>query len=245
MEPSRAPFRIPIGDHMKPALIAVAALAITGCEINVTGPDQHEAQSVDLDKSEIARVELKMGVGELTVDGGSGKLLDADFTYNVPSWKPVMKVDSSSFRKQITIEQPRGSHGAGRTTNKWNIRLNDSVPLDVVAHLGVGESRMNLGSTNLRSLEMNVGVGEARVDLRGKPMRDYTVNVNGGVGHAIVQLPNTVSIVATAHGGIGHIQMRGLERRGDTWINAAHENSPVTIHVNVKGGIGEIELIAE
>ncbi len=231
---------------MKPAILAVAALIITGCDINVaTGPDQHETQSVDLDKSEMARVEVKMGVGELEIDGGASKLLDADFTYNVPSWKPIVTVDSSSFRKQVTIEQPRNTHTGGHTKYQWNIRLNDTVPMDVVAHLGVGESRLNLGSVNLRSLELNVGVGEARVDLRGNPSRDYNVNIHGGVGHAVVHLPRTVAIVATAHGGIGQIDMRGLEKRGETWINPAHENSPVTIHVNVNGGIGQIELIAE
>ena len=234
------------GTQMKPATLAAVALLLAGCDINVeTGPEQHETQAVELDKTEMARVEIKMGVGELTVDGGSPKLAEADFTYNVPSWKPVMRVDSSSFRKQITIEQPGGSHGGHHTTYKWNVRLNDTVPLDVVAHLGASEARMNLGSDSLRSLEMNIGVGQVRVDLRGKPSRDYSVNVHGGVGQATIYLPSSVGIVANAKGGIGNINVRGLEKRGDAWINPAHENAPVTIHVDVKGGVGEIQLIAE
>jgi hypothetical protein len=231
---------------MKPAFFAVAALVITGCDINVqTGPDQHDTQAVELDKSEMVRVELKMGAGELTMDGGSPKLLDADFTYNVASWKPVMRVDSSSFRKQITIEQPRSSHGGANVNYKWNLHVNDTVPMDIVAHLGAGEARLNLGTVNLRSLEMNIGVGEVRVDLRGKPTRDYTVHVNGGVGQATIYLPRDVGIVANAHGGIGGINARGLEKRGGSWINPAHENAPVTIHVDVNGGVGQIDLIAE
>ena len=231
---------------MKPALFAVAALAIAACDVNMNvGPDQHETQAVELDKSEMARVEIKMGVGELTLDGGSPKLLDADFTYNVPSWKPMIHVDSSSFRKQITIEQPAGSHGGSHMTYKWDIHLNDTVPMDVIAHLGAGEARLNLGSVDLRSLEMNIGVGEVRVDLRGKPTRDYNVTIHGGVGQATVYLPHDVGIVANARGGIGNINVRGLERNGDSWVSAAHEHSPVTVHVEVHGGIGEIQLIAE
>ena len=233
---------------MKPAIFALASTLafITACEINVeTGPDQHDSQSVDLDKSEMARVEIKMGVGELAVDGGSPKLLDADFDYNVKSWKPTVKVDTSSFRKQISIEQPSGSHGGHNTRYKWNVRLNDTLPLDVVAHLGAGEAHLNLGSVNLRSLEMNIGVGEVKVDLRGKPTRDYNVNVHGGVGQATIYLPSTVGIVANAQGGIGDIKVRGLEKRGGSYINPAHENASVTIHVDVKGGVGEIQLIAE
>jgi len=91
---------------------------------------------------------------------------------------------------------------------------------------------------------MNMGVGEARVDLKGHPTRDYTVKVSGGVGHAIVYLPTDVGIIASAQGGIGDINVRGLQKRGGTWINPAHENAPVTIHVDVEGGIGQIEIIA-
>jgi hypothetical protein len=232
---------------MKPAFLAIALFGVAGCDVNVVGigPEQHETQAVELDKSELARVEIKMGVGELTVDGGSPKMLDADFTYNIPSWKPIVNVDSSSFRKQITIEQPAGAHGGSHTTYKWNVRLNDTVPLDLVAHLGAGQARLNLGSVSLRSLEMNMGVGEVRVDLRGKPSRDYTVKIHGGVGQATVYLPRDAGISATAHGGIGNVNVQGLEKRGDTWINPAHDNAAATIHVEVEGGIGEIRLIAE
>ena len=90
------------------------------------------------------RRELKMGAGELKVEGGSAKLMEADFTYNIPSWKPVVRYDSSSFRGQLTIEQPRGSHGGSHMTYKWDIRLNDKIPLDIVTHLGAGEARMAL-----------------------------------------------------------------------------------------------------
>ena len=232
---------------MKRALIAVAAVALGGCDINVqhTGPVEHDVQSIDLDKSEMARVEIKMGVGELQVEGGSPKLLDADFAYNVPSWKPVVRYSSSGFRGNLSIEQPAGSHGGSHVTYKWNLRLNDTLPLDVVAHLGAGEARMDLGSVNLRSVTVNMGVGELRLDLRGKPSRDYNVEVHGGVGQANIYLPSNVGVVANAHGGIGNINVRGLEKRDGAWINAAHEHAPVTIHVEVHGGVGEIQLIAE
>ena len=54
-----------------------------------------------------------------------------------------------------------------------------------------------------------------------------------------------VGIVATAHGGIGDISVRGLEKRNGRWINPARENAAVTIHIDVKGGIGNITLNAE
>lgn len=236
---------------MKRALLGVASLAgvflLTGCDINIDhgGPVQHDTQSIDLDKSEMVRTEIKMGAGELQIDGGSPKLLEADFDYNIPKWKPTIRYDASSFRSNLRIEQPSGTHGGSHMTYKWNLKLNDKVPMDLSLDLGAGEARMNLGSMNLRSVQVNMGVGEVTLDLRGKPASDYNVNINGGVGHARVYLPNDVGVIANATGGIGDVSVRGLEKRGGQWINSRHENAPVTIHVDVKGGIGQIEIIAE
>jgi hypothetical protein len=232
---------------MTRVLLALAAMGLGGCVVNLDhgGSVQHETQSIDLDKSEMARVEIKLGAGELQVDGGSAKLMDADFDYNHTSWKPIVRYDASSFRSQLRIEQPSGLHGGSGATYKWNLRFNDKIPLDVALDLGAGEAHMNLGSMNLRSVQVNVGVGEVTLDLRGKPTRDYTVNLNGGVGHAKVYLPGDTGVIANATGGIGDVNVRGLEKRGGHWINPTHENAPVTIHLDVKGGIGQIEIIAE
>jgi hypothetical protein len=232
---------------MRTALVAAATAALTGCvaNIDVGGPVQHVQQSIELDKSEMARVEIKMGAGELRVDGGSPKLMDANFDYNVSSSKPVVRYTASSFRGELTIEQPSGFHGGTNSTYNWNLRFNDKLPLDVVTHLGAGEAHMNLGTMNLRSVEVHMGVGQVELDLRGKPARDYNVEIHGGIGQAIVHLPSTVGIVANASGGIGDIEVHGLEKHNGRWTNPAYEHSPVTIHLDVKGGIGNITLTAD
>lgn len=229
---------------MRTALLAAALTALCGCEVDVErGPLQHETRSIDLDKTEMARVEIHMGAGELHLDGGSDKLMDADFAYNIPSWKPEVRYESSGFRGDLTIEQPHGAIAHSNADYKWDIHLNDKLPMDITTHLGAGEARLNLGSVTLRSLRVEMGVGELRLDLRGNPSRDYSVEIHGGVGHATIYLPNDVGVVAQATGGIGHIDMQGLEKRGDEWIRKEH--APVTIHLNVSGGVGDINVIAE
>src|SRR5579864_7946716 len=127
--------------HLPGAILSLAALALTGCGPGAEvwhGPPQHDTQSIELDKTELTRVEIRMGAGELEASGDSPKLLDADFTYP-PRLKPVVRYNASSFRGQLSIEEPHGiplvnNHG----DNKWNLKFNNERPIDMLAHLGAG-----------------------------------------------------------------------------------------------------------
>lgn len=224
-----------------------AALMLSGCSGHFTpaGPQQHESRSVDLDKSERVRVELKMPVGELDVRGGAQKLLEAEFTYNVAAWKPEIRYRSAAGTGDLTLEQHGPTSSSGNAKNRWDLRFNDNVPLDLRVHFGAGEGRLNLGSLSLRSVNLEMGAGTLRVDLRGTPSKDYSVRIRGGVGEATVYLPREIGISATASGGIGDISVTGLRKSGDRYVNDAYERAAVRIHVDVQGGVGSIKLIAE
>src|ERR1700676_3682792 len=110
-------------------LVAAAAAALVGCGPIAdmsNGPPQHDTQTIELDKTEMTRVEIRMGAGELEASGGSSKLLDADFTYPA-NGKPVVRYHASSFRGQLSIEEPHGIATAGRHgENKWNLKINNA-----------------------------------------------------------------------------------------------------------------------
>jgi hypothetical protein len=224
-----------------PLLATIIALA--GC---VRSEETRSiSRSVELDQTDSVDVQLDMGAGELSVSGGSAKLVDADFQFNVPSWEPVVDYRNDGGRGVLHIRQPDASPSFGQTTNRWDLRLNDSVPISLAANLGASEATMTLGALTLKRVEIHQGVGELYLDLRGAPTENYDIEVNGGIGSATIRVPRSVGIVATVTGGLGSIDVEGLEKRGDEWRNAGHEDDPVTIHLNVKGGIGEVKISAE
>jgi hypothetical protein len=222
-----------------PVVTLLASCSIGG------GPTMHDKQSVELDTAETTRLDLKIGAGELKVSGGAAKKLEADFTYT-EALKPALEHRTSGSSSEITISQA-GSTGMsfGNNTSRWDLRVNDNVPIEVTAKLGAGEAEMQLGSLNLRSVNVDMGVGEVSVDLRGTPKSSYHVRLNGGVGEAKVFLPRTAGISASAAGGIGEIHVDGLEKRGDRWINPGHEGDKIQIDVDARGGVGEIHIVAQ
>jgi len=228
---------------LRGTLLAVGITVLAGCGNGVRlGPMEHETKVLELDKSELTRVELKMGAGELRVSGGAPKLMEWNFDYNDSGSKPQLEYHSTGVRSDIDIH-PSGTVQHGES--KWDVRFNDSVGMDLVVKMGAGEAHLNLGSMNLRNVAFDLGAGQVDADFRGTPKRSYDVKIQGGVGQATVHLPKNVGISATAAGGIGEVNVSGLEKHNDRWINPGHENSPVTIRVDVKGGIGQIDLVAE
>jgi N-terminal domain of toast_rack, DUF2154 len=226
-------------------LLVAAALCLTACSIDMapSGPPQHESKSVDLDKSEIVKVDLRMGAGEMKVDGGAQKLLVADFTYSAA--KPDVRYNSTGVRGYLTVEQTGHNKISGNNTYRWDLKFNNDVPIDFQVHFGAGQARLNLGSLSLRSVDVEMGVGQIDMDLRGQPKRDYDVHVRGGVGEATIYLPRDVGIYADATGGIGGIKTRGLRQEGNHYVSEGYEKAKVKVRLDVRGGVGAINLYAE
>lgn len=225
--------------------------ATSGCVVNVSENENREPRrenvSIDRGKAEMVRAEVRMAAGELHVSAGASQLLEAEFRYNLPFLKPEVRYDATGFRGHLTVENKstREITLGSEAENKWALRLNSETPLDLILRMGAGESRLDLGSLDLRRVEVHMGVGEMRMDLRGEPKRDFDVEVRGGVGEAVIHLPTTVGVVAEARGGIGGIEVRGLRKDGDRWVNSLYGTGKPTVRVDVRGGVGSIELIGE
>jgi hypothetical protein len=229
------------------AAAAAAILSSSACVIHTeeSGPMLHKSESFDLDKNaDVVRAYLKMGAGTLRVSSGAtDKLARADFDYNVRSWQPEVDYHDGTLR----ISQPNssGTH-LGNTKYEWDVRLNRDVPLELNINFGAGEARLDLGALSLRRVNIEMGVGEINLDLRGTPKHDYEVRIRGGVGEATVHLPSDVGIYAEAHGGIGEISARGLKNDGGAiYHNDLYKKAPVTVRLDVQGGVGSIKLLAD
>jgi hypothetical protein len=208
---------------------------------------RRESSSIERGNAEMVRAEIKMAAGELRVSGGASKLLEADFRYNIPFLKPVVRYDATGFRGHLTVEHTsnREVKFGKESENIWDLRFHNDTPIDLILRIGAGESKLNIGAMDLRRVEAHMGVGEMEMDLRGTPKRDYDVEVRGGVGEATIYLPTTVGVAAEAKGGIGGIEVNGLRKEGGRWVNSLYGTGKPTVRVDVRGGVGSIRLIGE
>lgn len=250
-------------------LVLLSAL-LTGCGLDTldVGELQTDSQTVELGAAVDVTAEIKLGAGKLAIGGGSDDLLQAQFTYNVADWKPEVSYEVSAERGRLTVEQPDTEEVLSLDMDKiryeWDLRLNDTVPLDLVVKVGAGESRLTLNSLSLdslvfengagdteidlsgstvRDLSVRMGAGDVRLDLSGNWQQDLSASIKGGVGKATVILPTTAGVRATVHGGLGKINASGLNKDNDVYTNDAYGQAEVTLDIEIEGGVGEINLV--
>lgn len=229
------------------AASALLMLGVAGCGVS-NGPEVGRTQTtskiVPLGKAKSVTVDIKMGAGKLRVSSGTSDLMHADFTYNVGAWKPEVHYDTSGDQGHLSIEQPSGTHNyTGNIRYDWDVMLNSKVPMEMNLTMGAGKSTLNLAELNLSQLNVKMGAGEADVDLDGRWNHDVNASLQGGVGKLTMHLPRHIGVRAAVQGGLGTINANGFTKNGDVYTNSEYGKSPVTLNINVQGGMGEIDLV--
>jgi hypothetical protein len=206
---------------------------------------QHTTQTVDLQGAKSAHARLEMGAGQLIIDGGASRMLDAEFTFSNDYDQPRVDYHVDGGVGQLHISQDSHSLHFGRSQNDWNLHFSKDIPLELKVDMGAGQGDLHFRDVPLTRLDLNLGAGQMDVDLTGDRKTDLTADIEGGVGQATIRLPKKVGVIAHASGGIGSIDVSGLKHAGDTYTNDAYGKSPATIHLKVQGGIGQINLNVE
>lgn len=230
-------------------LLLLGLLVLIGCEGEADiGEIRTQSETVSIQGAEQVDAQIRMGVGELEVSGGAEELLDADFTYNIEAWQPEVEYSVASGQGELTVRQPANIEFSSDLTNleyRWELRFNNSVPLELDVRLGAGDAVLSLGGTQLRRLELQGGAGQMTLDLRGNWENDLTAAITGGVGNVNVLLPSTTGVRAEVSGGLGNLFVNGLHRDDGGLVNDSYGRTPHSILLTVQGAVGEVSLEVE
>jgi N-terminal domain of toast_rack, DUF2154/Domain of unknown function (DUF5668) len=206
---------------------------------------KHESQHIDLQGANSIDASIQSPAGLLTVDGGSSRALEADFNFAEAYGAPVVDYHVASGIGQINVTQDHDSPHFGISHNDWNLRFNNSIPLELRVEMGAGEGRLHLRDVPVTRLTLNMGAGRVMVDLSGDRKKDVDADIEGGVGEATIRLPRNVGVIAHAEGGIGGISAPDFRKQDSEYTNDAYGKTPATIRVKVEGGVGSIKLQME
>jgi hypothetical protein len=250
-------------------LIAVVII-LTACDRGVrVGDLQTKSQTVELDDADSVAVEIQMGAGELDISGGVSELLEASFAYNVEELNPQATYSDGRLevRESEVNEGISSLFDLDEYRNEWDLRFNESVPMEMNIDLGAGRSDLSLGTLALTRLNIDggagsvnldlsgsqflswlnftMGAGEVTVDLTGEWLDDLDARLEGGIGEITVRLPRNVGVRIDVQTGMGSVEASGLSNDGDTYTNDAYGVSDVNLRIEIEGGVGQINLEVE
>jgi len=250
------------------SFVAVLLVATSvGCgETAKPGDLVEETHFLGLEGAKRVKAEIEMAIGELTIGGGSDDLLDAEFTYNIKEWKPIIDYRVGRDAGELVIRQrdtKTSSFGRG-VRCEWDLRFGNKVPMDISMEVGAGECRMDFedlpvsgldlsfgagdvdliigGSNTLTDLDLEAGAGDIMLDLSGDWNVDLNAWIKAGVGKITIHLPADAGVRVTTSKGIGKVSMSGLMKKGSHYVNEAYGDSDATLDIEVETGVGAIEL---
>lgn len=232
-----------------------------------TNPVKKYAKNVEAQGAKSVQMELRQSAGTLKISGGASQLMEAMFAFTEEKWKPAISYTKQSNNGKLVVKQPeeKNMNMEDGDHNDWQVRLNNSIPLDLELTIGAGESNIdlhgmkltnvllkagagkfdiNLSNTSLPELKVNAGVGEITIDLTGKWLNDLEAEINGGIGEITLKLPRKTGVRVEVH-GLGSIDANGFKKENGDYVNDAYDKTKSNLVIEINGGLGSVNLELE
>jgi hypothetical protein len=235
--------------------LSLVILASLGCiqSGEQPGPMQNESRYVPMGDVKSVNAKVTMGVGMLAVEGGAKDLMDANFIYNMASWKPEVSYSVSNGVGDLQVRQPSGGGVSlkGDVRYDWNLRFNDEVPLNLAAVIGTGDGILRLGGLPLTGFDVKSGASNLTLDFDGPWENDLNASIEAGVGELTIVLPQNTGAIVKVSQGVGSTEVgSGLKTEGNEYANKSNEyandaygKTNTTLRIDIQSGAGNTKLM--
>jgi len=133
--------------------------------------------------------------------------------------------------------------GAGN----FEVRFDESNGAAMTAlKLNTGASRVEMtgiGNAGPERMRVQGGVGDITLDFTGAWPSSSDVQVTAGVGMVTLRLPDDVGVRVETEGGLTNVEVDGLQRDGDAYVNDACGETETELRIQVTTGVGNLRLV--
>jgi len=112
--------------------------------------------------------------------------------------------------------------------------------------LDAGASKLEIlgiGHAGPEQMTVQGGVGSITLDFTGTWPNSADVKVVAGIGSLTLRLPDNVGVQVETEGGLTNVEVSGLRRTGDAYVNDAFGETETELRIQVTTGIGSVKLI--
>ncbi|MFD1736493.1 toast rack family protein [Bacillus salitolerans] len=236
---------------MRKWLIGLSVIAIflmMGCTNIVNGDMTSSKDIIEKDGAKELKVDLHLGAGEMVVTSGSNEWAEGAFEFSKPNMKPEVSYKLKGDTGHLDIEQPSTAHltSIKEYKNKWDLYLTQEIPISLNVKTGASEAELHLSGLQLNELGVDAGVGRTLIDLSGDWRQGFHAKINAGVGETELILPKSTGVKLKIENGIGDTNINGLISKEDNvYVNDLYDSSEMKIEIDLKVGVGSIDVREE
>jgi DUF4097 and DUF4098 domain-containing protein YvlB len=117
-------------------------------------------------------------------------LLDAEFAYNVPEWRPKVNYTINGNHGTLVVKRPDTDFYfvTDDVRYEWDLAFNDKAPLDLYVETSSANARLDLAGLSLTRLEIHTSSGEFQIDGAGEQRVLQAVEVDTMSGNITLEL---------------------------------------------------------
>lgn len=213
-----------------------------GVQSNALDFSQNQIRQ-DLNGIEEAIIDLEPGVGEVILQKGSDE--DVLFSGTVPEGiQSQRQLSQEGERGTFTIRMAEKPSVFAKDLGnywRWNLELSSTPLIDLNVELGVGDCQIDLRGLKLKALDVSMGVGEANITLPSEG--NFQAKVDGAIGQIIIYLPENMGLRVKSHYGLGNFKAPpAFVKIGEYYQTKGFAKAANQVDLNVSQAIGVITV---
>lgn len=226
------------------ALLVVAGLVFFGMGQIQTPAQASSPIAVDLQKASTGQLNLEVPVGPLHIAGGAATDQFVNGTYSL--------LQNEQLEQDYTVNSGRGTLSLSTRGNgvmrfprlsgppRWDIKLNNTIPMALKLQLAVGDTVVDLTGTQVNQLDINNAVG--MLDLTLDASQPLKAVVNLPVGRAVIRVPQGTPVIIRGGFAVTLVTMPDGWMRTEGLITSpgGGPSSPIVIEINQPVGLLKI-----
>ncbi len=204
-----------------------------------------DIEQVELGDVDRIEAYVDIGAASATIEGLTDSPYVVDGTYTTDeSIALLVEYDRHGSRGDLSISQegpdfwfPTGPGYIG----DLDLKITESVPVDLKVDTGVGSLNMDLSGIDLTSLKVDGGAGEVVIVLPDEG--SFEVDINAGVGRVELTVPGSQEARVELDGGLTSVNLseRFQKVDDDKWETRDYSESSGLV-INIDSGVGEIQV---
>lgn len=168
-------------------------------------------------RNELAKLMMKMGSGELYVNGGNLPLLEASLPKDLVTLKHEVKENTDL----VTIEDENTSFNLKRSTEAvYDLTLSENQSWEISIDTGAIDALLDLRTLSVSEVLVNMGAGD--IELVLSDLSDHmAVEINSGASDITISVPRSVGFSLEMGSVINDVAIEGAYKK----VEGGYESS--------------------